>query len=153
MRGLGKVLYEYLQDVQSLLAPGIAAVFLLGIVSKKTTPSAGFAGLVVGFTLGMLRLGLKIYYGDTVSDGFIYSLIVSPNWLHYEIVLFVFIILLMVTVSFFTKPKDPLKLQGLYFGSATAEQRAITRASWNHWDVINSVIILSVIITFYIYFW
>jgi SSS family solute:Na+ symporter len=153
MKGLGKVLYEYLQDVQSLLAPGIAAVFLLGIVSKRTTPSAGFAGLVVGFTLGMLRLGLKIYYGDTVSDGFIYRTIVSPNWLHYEIVLFVFIILLMVTVSFFTKPKDPAKLQGLYFGSATAEQRAITRASWNHWDVINSVIILTVIITFYIYFW
>jgi len=38
MKGLGKVLYAYLQDVQSLLAPGIAAVFLLGIASKKTTP-------------------------------------------------------------------------------------------------------------------
>ncbi len=30
MRGLGKFLYAYLQDVQSMLAPGIAAVFLLG---------------------------------------------------------------------------------------------------------------------------
>ena len=41
MKGLGKVLYAYLQDVQSLLAPGIAAVFLLGIASRKTTPMAG----------------------------------------------------------------------------------------------------------------
>ena len=153
MKGIGKVLYEYLQDVQSLLAPGIAAVFLLGIISKKTTPAAGFAGLVVGFILGMLRLGLKILYGDTVSDGFIYQLILEPNWLHYEIALFFIIIALMIIVSFFTKAKDPTKIQGLYFGSATAEQRAITRASWSKWDVINSAIIICFIIAFYIYFW
>lgn len=35
MKGIGKVLYAYLQDVQSMLAPGIAAVFLLGVLSKK----------------------------------------------------------------------------------------------------------------------
>ncbi len=153
MKSLGKVLYAYLQDVQSLLAPGIAAVFLLGVVSKKTTPSAGFTGLVVGFILGMLRLGLKVYYGDTVSDGFIYQLIVAPNWLHYEIVLFLIIIALMVIVSFFTEKMDPAKIEGLYLGSASPEQKALTRASWNHWDVINSFIIIAFIVAFYIYFW
>jgi SSS family solute:Na+ symporter len=153
MKDIGKVLYEYLQDVQSLLAPGIAAVFLLGIISKRTTPSAGFAGLVVGFTLGMLRLGLNIYYGDTVGDGFIYRLIIEPNWLHYEIVLFFIVIALMVVVSFFTKAKDLTATPGLYFGSASPEQRAITRASWSNWDVVHSVIIIAVIIAFYIYFW
>ena len=153
MKGIGKVLYEYLQDVQSLLAPGIAAVFLLGVLSKRTTPAAGFAGLVVGFFLGMLRLGLNIYYGDTVADGFIYNLIVAPNWLHYEIALFAIIIVLMIVVSFFTKAKDATAIQGLYFGSASAEQRAITRASWDKWDVINSIIIIAFIIAFYIYFW
>ncbi len=153
MKNIGKVLYEYLQDVQSLLAPGIAAVFLLGIISKRTTPAAGFIGLVVGFVLGMLRLGLSIYFGDTVSDGFIYELIIAPNWLHYEIALFVIVIVVMIIVSFFTERMDPAKIQGLYFGSATAEQRAITRASWNKWDVINSAIIIAFIIAFYIYFW
>jgi len=153
MKNIGKVLYEYLQDVQSLLAPGIAAVFLLGVISKKTTPSAGFIGLVVGFTLGMLRLGLNIYYGDTVADGLIYRIIIAPNWLHYEIVLFMIVIATMVIVSFFTKAADPSKIQGLYFGSASAEQRAITRASWNKWDLINSSIIIAFIIAFYIYFW
>ncbi|MDX2430044.1 MAG: sodium:solute symporter [Bacteroides sp.] len=153
MKGIGKVLYEYLQDVQSLLAPGIAAVFLLGIISKKTTPSAGFIGLVAGFTLGMLRLGMKIYYGDTVGEGFLYDLIITPNWLYYEIALFFIIIALMIIVSFFTKAADPAKIQGLFLGSATAEQRAITRASWSKWDVINSAIIIAFIIGFYIYFW
>jgi SSS family solute:Na+ symporter len=153
MKGLGKVLYAYLQDVQSLLAPGIAAVFLLGVVSKRTTPAAGITGLVVGFILGMLRLGMKVYYGTTTGDGFFYDLIVAPNWLHYEIVLFFVIIALMIIVSFFTERKDPASLQGLYFGSASSEQRALTRASWNKWDVINSAIIIAFIIGFYIYFW
>ena len=153
MKNLGKVLYEYLQDVQSLLAPGIAAVFLLGIISKKTTPAAGFIGLVVGFVLGMLRLGLSIYYGDVVADGLIYRIIIEPNWLHYEIMLFILVIVVMIVVSFFTKAKDFGAIQGLYFGSATPEQKAITRASWGKWDVINSAIIIAFIIAFYIYFW
>jgi SSS family solute:Na+ symporter len=153
MKNIGKVLYEYLQDVQSLLAPGIAAVFLLGVISKRTTPTAGFVGLVVGFVLGMLRLGLNIYYGDTVADGLIYQTIIAPNWLHYEIALFVLVIVVMIIVSFFTKAKDTGAIQGLYFGSATAEQRAITRASWGKWDLINSAIIIAFIIAFYIYFW
>jgi len=153
MKGIGKVLYEYLQDVQSLLAPGIAAVFLLGVLSKKTTPAAGFTGLVVGFVLGMLRLGLNVYYGTATGDGFIYNLILAPNWLHYEIAILIIVIVLMIIISFFTEKMDPKKIEGLYFGSATAEQRAVTRASWNKWDVINSAIIITFIIAFYIYFW
>jgi len=153
MKGIGKVLYEYLQDVQSLLAPGIAAVFLLGVLSKRTTPTAGFTGLVVGFSLGMLRLALNIIYKDVEADGLIYRVIVEPNWLHYEIAIFVIILALMIVVSSFTKPVDASKITGLYFGSATPEQRAVTRASWGKWDVVHSVIIIGFIIAFYIYFW
>ena len=153
MKGLGQVLYAYLQDVQSLLAPGIAAVFLLGIISRRTTPTAGFTGLVTGFVLGMLRLGLKVYYGTKTGDGFIYELIVAPNWLHYEIALFFIVISVMVIVSFFTERMDPAKIKGLYFGSASPEQKALTRASWNNWDLINSAVIITVIILFYVYFW
>jgi solute:Na+ symporter, SSS family len=69
MKGLGKVLYEYLQDVQSLLAPGIAAVFLLGVLSKRTTPAAGFYGLVIGFILGMARLVFKYIQRCILREG------------------------------------------------------------------------------------
>ena len=153
MRGLGKVLYAYLQDVQSLLAPGIAAVFLLGVTSKKITSKAGYAGLVTGFVLGMLRLGLKIFQGSLNPEGIVYKIFIAPNWLHYEIVLFFVVIALMIVVSMFTPKPDLVAIKGLYFGSATPEQKAITRASWNKWDVINSAIIISVIVAFYIYFW
>ncbi|MBP7730982.1 MAG: sodium:solute symporter [Bacteroidales bacterium] len=153
MKGLGKVLYAYLQDVQSLLAPGIAAVFLLGVSSKKITSKAGITGLVTGFVLGMLRLGLKVFEEGINPDSIIYKIFIAPNWLHYEIAIFFLVIILMIVVSMFTPKPDPAAIRGLYFGSATPEEKAITRASWNKWDVIHTVIILSVIVAFYIYFW
>jgi len=153
MRGLGKVLYAYLQDVQSLLAPGIAAVFLFGIATKRTTPAAGLIGLATGFILGMTRLGLKVFAGGINPDGVIYKVFLAPNWLHYEIALFFIVIIIMIVTSMLTKKADEIKIKGLYIGSATAGQKAITRASWNNWDVVFSGIIIAVIIGFYIYFW
>ena len=41
MRSIGDVLYLYLQDVQSVLAPGIAAAFLIGIVRKRASAQGG----------------------------------------------------------------------------------------------------------------
>jgi SSS family solute:Na+ symporter len=153
MRGLGKVLYAYLQDVQSLLAPGIAAVFLLGIASKKTTPLAGLVGLISGFVLGMTRLGLKVFAAGISHDGLIYKVFLAPNWLHYEIALFFIVIAVMIVTSMLTPRTDQVAIKGLYFGSATTEQKAVTRASWNNWDLLFSGIIIAVILAFYIYFW
>ncbi|MDD5507074.1 MAG: sodium:solute symporter [Bacteroidales bacterium] len=153
MRGLGKVLYAYLQDVQSLLAPGIAAVFLLGILSKRTTPKAGLFGLIIGFSLGMLRLGLKLFAGTMDPDGLIYRIFLAPNWLHYEIALFFTVIIVMIIISYFTKPKDLESIKGLTLVSVTPAQRAEVRSSFGKWDVVNTAIIITIIVAFYIYFW
>ncbi len=153
MKGLGKVLYEYLQDVQSLLAPGIAAVFLLGVLSKKTTPAAGFYGLVIGFVLGMARLGFNIFAEAFPPGGFIDTIFLQHNWLHYEIYLFVVVIAAMVVISYFTTQKDSVLIQGLTMGSFSPEQKAEIRASWTNWDVVHSVVIITVILVFYAYFW
>ncbi len=153
MKGLGKVLYEYLQDVQSLLAPGIAAVFLLGILSKKTTPKAGIWGLVIGFTLGMIRLGLNIFKSSIPEDSLLQPIFMKHNWLHYEIYLFFIVIIAMVIISYFTKKKDPDSIAGLTMGTASAAQRAEVRESYNYWDVINSAVIIIIILVFYAYFW
>src|SRR5262249_31507732 len=52
-------LYGYLQLVQSLLAPSIAAVFMLGIFSKFVSRISGLVGLVFGFVMGMGRLFMQ----------------------------------------------------------------------------------------------
>ncbi len=153
MKGLGKFLYAYLQDVQSMLAPGIAAVFLLGILSKRTTPKAGFIGLLIGFVLGMTRLGFKIFGTGMSQDGIFYSIFVKMNGYNYEVILFFLVIILMMIISYFTPKADPVAIKGLYVGSATAEQKALTRASYNNWDLLFSGIIIAVVIAFYAYFW
>jgi solute:Na+ symporter, SSS family len=153
MRGIGQVLYAYLQDVQSLLAPGIASVFLLGVFWKRATPAAGFAGLMTGFVLGMTRLASNVFESYLDPTGFMYTVFLQPNWLHYSIYLFFLCIVVIVVVSFFTKPADRSKTVGLTYGSASPEQKAETRASWNKWDVVHTAIILTITIAFYIYFW
>lgn len=153
MKGIGKVLYAYLQDVQSMLAPGIFAVFLLGITSKRITPKAGLYGLITGFVLGMTRLGFVIFGTDMNQDTIFYKIFLETNWLHYEIYNFLIVIILMIIVSVFTPKSDLAKIKGLYVGSATAEEKAVTRASWNNWDLLFSGIIIVIIITFYVYFW
>ena len=61
--------------------------------------------------------------------------------------------LLFHWVSLFTKAPEPEKIQGLVFGTSTPEQIAATRASWNKWDVVHTMIILGITVAFYIYFW
>lgn len=159
MRSVGDVLYLYLQDVQSVLAPGIAAVFLMGICWKRATAQGGMWGLIAGLVIGITRLCAKIYYsnadvipgGDT-SNIFQY-LFYDVNWLFFCGWMLVFCLLVVFVVSLFTKAPEPEKIKGLVFGTSTAEQRAVTRESWNHWDVIHTVIILGITVAFYWYFW
>ena len=234
MLGLGKVLYEYLQGVQGLLAPAIASVFLLGVFWRRTTQKGAFWGMIAGFGLGMFRLLLNIKYGlvgkvgsmvksilyinsdkaksdmlddltsisnkitrsfpadlgatlnekiNTVTNsigtltaegkayasellsqvkagadqyysetgGLLYK-IASINWLHYTVLLFFFCIVAMVVISLLTKAPSQEQLKYTYAASSD-EEKAATRAGWNIWDVVHTLIILGIIVAFYLYFW
>ncbi|MCM1356137.1 MAG: sodium:solute symporter [Staphylococcus sp.] len=158
MRSVGDVLYLYLQDVQSVLAPGIAAAFLIGILWKRATALGGMWALLSGLIIGLTRLGAKVYYSNAAvipgEDGSWFQyLFYDCNWLFFCGWMLVFCLAVGIIVSLCTKAPEPTKIQGLVFGTSTAEQRAATRASWNAWDVINSIIILGITVAFYIYFW
>lgn len=155
MRSVGDVLYTYLQDVQSVLAPGIAAAFLMGICWKRASAKGGMWGLISGLVLGITRLGAKVYYSNVTdaAQTWFKSVFFDFNWLFFCGCMLVVCLLVVIIVSLCTKAPDPAKIQGLVFGTATAEQKAATRASWNHWDIIHSVIILGITVAFYVYFW
>ena len=155
MRSIGNVLYNYLQDVQSVLAPGIASAFLLGITWKRASAKGGMWGLISGIIVGLTRLGAKVYYTNVpdAAQTWFKSVFYDFNWLFFSGCMLVFCLLVVIIVSLFTEKPDEKKIQGLVFGTATPEQRAASRASWNHWDVIHTIIILSLTIAFYIYFW
>ncbi len=157
MRSIGNVLYNYLQDVQSVLAPGIAAAFLMGVCWKRATAQGGMWGLIAGLGIGITRLCAKIYYSNAAvlpgDQNWFKWMFYDSNWLFFCGWMLVFCMLVVVVVSLFTKAPDPEKIRGLVFGTSTPEQKAATRASWNKWDVIHTVIILCITAAFYWYFW
>ncbi|MDE6114454.1 MAG: sodium:solute symporter [Muribaculum sp.] len=157
MRSIGDVLYNYLQDVQSVLAPGIAAAFLMGICWKRATAQGGMWGLIAGLGIGITRLCAKIYYSNAAllpgEQNWFKWMFYDSNWLFFCGWMLVFCMAVVIVVSLFTKAPDPEKIKGLVFGTSTPEQKAATRASWNSWDVIHTVIILCITAAFYWYFW
>ena len=155
MRSVGNVLYNYLQDVQSVLAPGIAAAFLLGVTWKRASAKGGQWGLLSGIIIGLTRLGTKVYYSNTpdAADSWFKAVFYDFNWLFFCGVMLVVCCLVVIVVSLFTEAPSKEKIQGLVFGTSTPEQIAATRASWNGWDVFHTIIILAITVAFYIYFW
>lgn len=149
---MGKIdstLYKYLQDVQSNLAPPIAAVFLLGVFSKRINAKGAYTAMVVGFIIGIAKLTLGIFKNDL--SGVLYDF-ATINFLYFCIYLFLFSIGIMVIVSLLTPKPTEEQIRGLTFATTVAEDKAASRASWNKTDVILSVIVLAIIIAIFIYF-
>ncbi len=148
-------LYSYLQGIQSLLAPAMVAVFTLGIFSKKITPKAGEWGLIGGFFIGMLRLLTNILTetgSKTMTGGFWENTtwFWQTNWLVFECWLLVFIVLLMVVVSFFTPAPSKEQVDAITF---TPEYRKQIKESWGFWDIIGTLGVIALCGCFYAYFW
>ncbi len=156
MRSMGDVLYTYLQEVQSVLAPGIASAFLIGVTWKRASALGGLWGMISGFIVGIIRLGAKIYYenfGDAASHSLFKELFYDMNWLFFCGWMLLFCIIVIFIVSMCTTAPTEEKIKGLVFGTSSPEQIEETRQSWTKWDVINSIIILAITAGFYIYFW
>lgn len=149
MQGISDVLYEYLQSVQSYLAPPIAAVFLLGVFSKRINGKGALTAMVLGFIIGVCRIVLEL--SKHHLSGIFYTF-ATVNFLYFCIFLFIFSIIIMIVVSLFTEKPSEEQLRGLTYATTVAEDRAKSRASWNRWDVVLSAIVLIIIVSAFIYF-
>ncbi|MDO4461895.1 MAG: sodium/solute symporter [Bacteroidia bacterium] len=153
MMSLGS-LYDYLQGIQSLLAPAMVAVFTLGIFSKKITPKAGEWGMIVGFLIGMVRLLTNILTdtGKATMDGAFWDCTAwfwQTNWLVFECWLLVFLVVLMVVVSFFTPKPTEEQVAAITF---TSDFKKEIRSSWNIWDILGTLGVIACCAAFYAYF-
>ena len=151
MKLIADVLYEYLQRVQTLIGPSIAAVFLLGIFSKRINEKGAITGLISGFTIGMFRLGLDMASAHLAPDS-IWMGIVNINWLHFCIYLFLFSVFIITLVSLATAKPNPEKLAGLTYASLSDEDKKRSRESWNAGDVILSAVIVVLTVVIFIIF-
>ena len=152
----GGVMYQYLQNVQSYIAPPVAAVFLLGILWKRVNSKAAITTLMAGLILLILRLGSEIYFQPEISsnqivDGFMF-VFATINFSHMAILMFVFSILLCVGVTLSTSEPNYNDIIGLSFGTLTGEQKNENKNSYEFSDVLLSVILVILIIGVLSYF-
>jgi SSS family solute:Na+ symporter len=149
MGRISSTLYQYLQSVQSYLAPPIAAVFLLGVFFKRLNAKGAYAAMIIGFILGLIKLALELFQKNL--SGVLYDF-ATINFLYFCIYLFLFSIVIMVTVSLITPKPSEEQIRGLTFATTVAEDKAASRASWNKWDVILSLIVVVIIVAVFMYF-
>jgi SSS family solute:Na+ symporter len=149
MRGISDTLYQYLQSVQSYLAPPIAAVFLLGVFSKRINGKGAITTMVVGFIIGVLRIVLELTKNHL--SGILYTF-ATINFLYFCIFLFVFSIALLIIVSLSSEKPSEVQLNGLTYATTVAEDKATSRASWNATDVVLSAIVVLIIVCVFLYF-
>lgn len=152
----GGVMYQYLQNVQSYIAPPVTAVFLLGILWKRVNSKAAITTLLAGLVLLILRLGAEIYYQPELASGEAISGIAFAfakiNFAHMAIFMFIFSLILCVSVSLATAEPDYNKIKGLSFGTLTAEDKQENKNSFDKIDVVLSVLLIAIVIAILAYF-
>jgi SSS family solute:Na+ symporter len=152
-------LYDYLQGVQAYLAPPIAAVFFLGVFMRRLTAAGCLAALGAGFALGLVRLAVDTPvtlgldgYASGYTSGSLLWILNNIYFQYYSLLIFLVSVVVLIGVSLVTAPPSPAQLEGLTYATITRQQRRDSRASWNRWDVINSVIVLLLIAAAYFSF-
>ena len=143
-------LYQYLQSVQSYLAPPITAVFLLGIFNSRVNNRGAVWGLGLGFVLGMAKLIIQAFFGaGKVETPAILAAIGDFNFLYFSGVLLLICVVTIVVASHTAARPDPERIKGLTFDSI---DRAAVRATWDAKDIFATVVVLGLVAAVYLYF-
>ena len=152
----GGVMYQYLQNVQSYIAPPVTAVFLLGILWKRVTSDAAIATLICGLIILVLRLGSEIYFQEEILSGVIVPgaifAFATINFAHMAIFMFIFSVLICVGVSLMSTLPNYSRIEGLSFGTMTHEMRHEFQNSFNRTDTILSIVLIGLVVSVLLYF-
>jgi len=106
-------LFTYLQSVQALISPPIAAVFLLGLFIKRINSQGAMAALYTGAVLGVSRLISEVYGFENI--------LTQPMFLHFALYLFLVCSLIMLLVSYMTPEPDYEKIKDVVYTKNTSQ--------------------------------
>lgn len=144
----GGVLYEYLQSVQSYIAPPITSVFLLGILWKRVNAQAAITTLMFGLVAGTLRIIAELTAPEDSTD--LWSTFAHINFAHMAIFLFIACVIICVLTTLLTSPPDYDRIKGLAFDTDLSVENREKQYSW--FDIAASVLLVIVVIGILAYF-
>ena len=142
----GGGLYQYIQSVQSFLAPPIVAVFVMGLFWKRMNLRGAVWGLSLGFVLGMAKLGANALWGG--ADGFAFI-----QDFYFSGLLLITSIVIVVVASLSAPAPAEVNTKGLTFAGLDPAFKEENRASWNWVDVVSSIVVVGCVLAAYAYFW
>jgi len=143
-------LYQYLQNVQSYLAPPITAVFLLGLFNSRINARGATWGLSLGFALGFSKLVVQALFGaGKIETPAVLAAVGDFNFLYFSGVLFLICVATCIIASRTGEPPDRERIKGLTFDSL---DRAAVRASWDGKDIAATAVVLALVAALYLYF-
>ena len=147
---IGGGIFNYFQMLASYLAVPVATVFLVGVLWKRATPSSALTVMLAGIPVGVFMSWFMThaFAPETVSR---YSL---GNFFVTSGITQVVCVLLMVSVSAFTKPKPAEEIAPLMFTRSavllpkTDPTRPRWQSMWLWWGLFAAVYA-----ALYIYLW
>lgn len=99
-------LFDYIQSVTSYLGPPIASVFFLAIFVKRVNEPGAFWGLIIGLFIGLSRMIAEFAFGtgSCVKPSNCPKIICGVHYLYFAMILFASTSIIVLAVSFMTKP-------------------------------------------------
>jgi SSS family solute:Na+ symporter len=114
---------------------------------------------VDGICVGMIRLLVDtpvtlgiVGYEHGYSAGSWLWILNNIYFQYYGLLIFLVSVAVLIVVSYATPPPADHQMKGLTYATVTSEQRRESRRSWNHWDVVNSAVVLLLIAAAHRYF-
>ena len=147
--------YDYLQSVQSYLAPPIFVVFFLGVFNKRMNAQGALWAMIVGFVLGLSRMlidtPVTLGMGGYEKGSFLW-IMNNVYFQYFSVSITIISAVVMVAVSYAGAAPNEVSIKSLTFATKTAEDKQKTRASWGFGEVAASCVVLVLIMGSYLYF-
>ena len=142
-------LFKYIQQIQGLISPPIAAVFLFGLFFKRLNSKGAMTALYLGAFLGINRLILTME-GSLVGldGGGMLSWFVNMHFLHYALFVFLVCSFVMFVVSYATKAPNYDKIKDVIYDSSIYKQDS---KGLKIDKILTYLLILCVIVIWYVF--
>jgi solute:Na+ symporter, SSS family len=98
-------IYIQLQALQAYIAPPIVSVFLIGIFWKKASSNGAIWALIIGGSLGFLKIFLSSINSSWVNSFYLLKEFNDINYLHFAVLLFLVTTAIIILFSLLIKTK------------------------------------------------
>lgn len=150
-------IYIYLQSVQAYISPPITAVFLFGVLSKRVNGRGAIWSLVLGGSVGAMRLVLQLIHNAVPFSNEAIIWFVNINYLHFAIFLFILSVMVLFgfsrSVASIEQPLNTLN----YFRSRRQPGLAeagvsMRQQKWISMNKVFSILLVMIVVGLYSYF-